>query len=225
MKEIKNIRTDDELIEIFNQQIYFLKKSSEEYDDDVEIESIRLAGHLRTLLHDSFTRKDEKFDTKLINCVIELREVLISSGDYKKSEPSQFRKVNKYIQTLESSIKSSKKITSKSLMFLLKERDLIDDVKFLDTSIKDKKVFSFFEFGDNCNNLTIRSGKMEFKSLVYHKLFDLNSCPYINFDSWWNNKIYDDEKEISLSRKDIILNVANQEGFAHVGERLNYKYV
>jgi len=44
-------RTFEELKEILFQQIHFLKKSNFEFDNGDEIEAIRIAGHLRTLLN------------------------------------------------------------------------------------------------------------------------------------------------------------------------------
>jgi len=44
-------RTSAEFEEILKEQIHLLKKSNLEFDNGDEIEAIRIAGHLRTLLH------------------------------------------------------------------------------------------------------------------------------------------------------------------------------
>lgn len=46
---------------------------------------------------------------------------------------------------------------------------------------------------------------------------------YLDFDDWWNEVIFDD-KEFFLSRRDIVLLVANQDGGAHVDPKLKQEY-
>ncbi len=64
-----------------------------------------------------------------------------------------------------------------------------------------------------------------FQPLFVHASFRLENCPKVDFQTWWKGEIYDNKNGIVLTRKDVVLNVANQEGFAHVGDILDYKYV
>ena len=82
-------RATEELNQIFQEQLYFLKESCHEYDKGIEIESIRLAGHIRTIVHDSILKKD--FDSSLINKINDLKKILIED---KKVDTAEFSKVN-----------------------------------------------------------------------------------------------------------------------------------
>lgn len=46
----------------------------------------------------------------------------------------------------------------------------------------------------------------------------------VDFDSWWTSTVFIDAKGNSLSRKDLVLAVANQDGGAHVDPSLNQVY-
>lgn len=55
----------------------------------------------------------------------------------------------------------------------------------------------------------------------------LDSVPYrrrIPFTDWWNEIVFVDDRRAHLSRKGLILAVANQDGGAHVGPELNEAY-
>ena len=47
---------------------------------------------------------------------------------------------------------------------------------------------------------------------------------WVSFDEWWNEIVFDDRKGNSLTRKDIILSLADKEGGAHVDPRLTPSY-
>ena len=232
-------RATEELNQIFQEQLYFLKESCHEYDKGIEIESIRLAGHIRTIVHDSILKKD--FDLSLINKINDLKKILIED---KKVDTAEFSKVNGILQTLHSKISNTQKeqVTSKSLLTLLGTKD---EIKFIDTSITERNGMSFWQF-ENCQNMNIdisqipyagllskkiigfgriKKPKLVFQPLFYQSNFNLTQCPSVDFETWWTGEIYDNRKGIIIRRKDIILNVTNQEGFAHVGESLDYKYV
>jgi hypothetical protein len=44
------------------------------------------------------------------------------------------------------------------------------------------------------------------------------------FDDWWNKKVVKDQKNRVMTRKDIITNVCNKDGGAHLDEKLNGVY-
>jgi len=225
------------LYRLLQEQLYFLKESSHEYDKGIEIEAVRLAGHIRTLLHDSISKKE--YDSSLLTKISELKEILITN---KKVDSSEFGTVNGLVQAVYSKIEQAQKeqITSRSLLTLM---DMKDRIKYLDTAINDKNAFAFYHF-ENCKNMTIGAGlpyagllskkisgfgfekkpKLIFQPLFYQPNFTVDRYPFIDFESWWIGEIYDNRKGVTLRRKDIILNVTNQEGFAHVGDSVDYKY-
>jgi SEC-C motif len=47
---------------------------------------------------------------------------------------------------------------------------------------------------------------------------------WVPFDSWWETAIFVDNKKRKISRKDLILSLANQDGGAHVDPALNETY-
>ena len=57
----------------------------------------------------------------------------------------------------------------------------------------------------------------------------MNSPPglpprWVDFDTWWNEVVFVDKKGREMSRKDLILSVADQDGGAHVDPVLNESY-
>lgn len=55
----------------------------------------------------------------------------------------------------------------------------------------------------------------------------LDGTPYrrhVTFDDWWREIVFVDDKKIQLSRRDIVLSVADQDGGAHVDPALNEAY-
>lgn len=47
---------------------------------------------------------------------------------------------------------------------------------------------------------------------------------YSNFDDWWNEWVIVDHNKSAFSRKDLILNLANKDGGAHVDPKLDQDY-
>jgi hypothetical protein len=47
----------------------------------------------------------------------------------------------------------------------------------------------------------------------------------VTFEKWWNKPIFRDKDRNILTRKDIVLSIANQDGGAHVDPELEAKYV
>jgi hypothetical protein len=47
---------------------------------------------------------------------------------------------------------------------------------------------------------------------------------WLPFDQWWNEPVFVDDRQEILTRRDLILSVANQDGGAHVDPALNEKY-
>ncbi len=57
----------------------------------------------------------------------------------------------------------------------------------------------------------------------YSPMLNMNKARLLNFDDWWNELIIDD-KENLFSRRDLVLNVADTAGGAHVDEGLEEAY-
>lgn len=54
--------------------------------------------------------------------------------------------------------------------------------------------------------------------------FHLRNKNWIDFNSWWNKKILINENGDSLTRKQLVLFVANQEGGAHIDPQIDEIY-
>lgn len=48
--------------------------------------------------------------------------------------------------------------------------------------------------------------------------------PKMVFNAWWNQTVIVDQQKNSFSRKDLVLNVANKDGGAHIDQKLDKKY-
>lgn len=46
----------------------------------------------------------------------------------------------------------------------------------------------------------------------------------VSFDEWWNKVVYADDEQNILTRKHLVLNVANKEGGAHIDPKLDEAY-
>lgn len=55
-------------------------------------------------------------------------------------------------------------------------------------------------------------------------LDDVPQLRQISFDEWWNSEVFTDDQKHTLSRKDLILTAANQDGGAHVDPGLDETY-
>lgn len=70
--------------------------------------------------------------------------------------------------------------------------------------------------------LGIAFGESTTKGYVPH--FDSMPARMVDFDEYWNEVIFIDQKKAEFTRKDIILFVANQDGGSHVDPGLDEKY-
>jgi len=55
-------------------------------------------------------------------------------------------------------------------------------------------------------------------------LDDSPACKTVPFDTWWNEKVFVDKDRRILTRKDLVLIAANQDGGAHVDPALDARY-
>lgn len=219
---------------IFEQQKRFLLKSCEDFDKGDENEAIRIAGHLRTVLHDSYQKKN--YDTKLLDKITDIKELITKeSFDGKKTVLNKLNGVKQKIEQ-----QQKKQILSKSLLTQLNRRD---KVKFIDTTIP-KDSFALYTitngslvnttivsksyFGLLAKEVKVLDGKeqVKYQPLCLHENFNsyLINCPKLDFEDWWHKEIYNDGKGTVFSRKDLVTFVANHDGYAHIDERINNNY-
>ena len=55
-----------------------------------------------------------------------------------------------------------------------------------------------------------------FTPLFKNELYDKTQIKLVDFTTWWNGEIFDNRQGLKLSRKDVILNIANKDGYSHV---------
>ena len=217
---------------VFGQQKCFILKSCKDFDDGDEIEAIRIAGHLRTILHDSHQKKN--YDTKLPDTLKEINDLISKESFSNKSRV--LNKLNGARQKIEQQQK--KQVLSKSLLTQLNQKD---NLKILETSIP-KTSFAFYSinllinttivsqsyFGLLAKEVNVFDGKelVKYSPLCLHNNFDsyLPRCPKIDFEEWWHKEIYSDGQGTVFSRKDLVTFVANHDGYAHIEEDINFKY-
>ena len=222
----------DDYVVVCEQQKRFLMKSCKDFDLGDESEAIRIAGHLRTLLHDSYQKAN--YDTKVVNTLIDIKE-LISKEQF-TNKKTVLNKLNGVKHKIEQQQK--KQILSKSLLTQLNQRDKI---KFRDTSLS-KNAVAFYTinnlshtiinsnsyFGLLAKEVDVSNGieQVKYVPLCLHKDFDsyLSNCPELCFEEWWHKEIYNDGEGMAFSRKDLVTFVANHDGYAHVEECIDNKY-
>lgn len=216
-----------DLSEIYRQQIYFLDKSCSDYDNGTEIEAVRIAGHIRTLVHDAQLTQTTPKTTKALNDLENLLKGKVIEDDAK------FKEAKKLIQQLKSL--SNKTVTSPSKS-LLTQLNLKESFKYVDTKgTNHTNVLSNFSFGQGSieitseafsfpyvgllfKNMSIENNESNFtfSPLFKNKLYDKTQIKLVDFSAWWNGEIFDNRQGLKLSRKDVILNIANKDGYSHV---------
>lgn len=227
-------RKDYEIVT--KQQRRFIEKSCIDFDKGDEAEGIRIAGHLRTFLHDSYIKKN--FDSKLINIASELRNTIATEIADKKLRVNCLNKIDSIKHKIEQQQK--KQILSKSLLTQIG----LKNIKFIDTSIPPGS-FAFYTIGNGLQNTTIigrsyygllaknitisddHKETVTYSPLCSHPSFSnyLDQCQWLEFEEWWHKYIYDDGMNVRFSRKDLVQVVANQDGYAHVEENIDLEYI
>ncbi|MBN2891876.1 MAG: hypothetical protein JXL97_08420 [Bacteroidales bacterium] len=231
--ENKTENTDYNLV--FQQQLRFLAKSCEEFDKGFEEESIRIAGHLRTLLHDSDIKINS--DSNLVATIDEIVETVdsLKIEDKKTCEivKSKLNRVKSELEQL-----NNPQILSKSLL----RQQNFDEIMFFDSSIP-RGTFAFFAISSMTNTNELQKmyfGLLEKKlttnllssQVNYSPLFknfsfmnNIKDFKFLIFEDWWNKVIFDDGEGTVFSRKDLILYVANLGGNGHYEEITDKNYI
>lgn len=126
--------------------------------------------------------------------------------------------------------------TSNSISLLNKLN--LKSILFVDTNTS-KNAFSYW----NLNNVEMSSGifnntpyigivakdiKGNNDGTISIKYFPIykqwtNFIPIVDFETWWNTEVYDNKNGDVLTRKSLILNIANKDGGAHI-DNLKQEY-
>lgn len=166
-KETKYRQTKDELKSHLREQIEFLKRSSQAYDEGCTSEAKRLTLPLRILLHDTHN--------------------------------------------------------SPSLLTLLKRNEIL----FYDTSLDYDPNNLEPTRGSIMTKITItKTGQnsAEFSPPLDDGPPTRHRKGKISFEKWWNKIVFVDIKGNKLTRKNLVLAVANKDGGAHVDHELDKGY-
>lgn len=116
-------------------------------------------------------------------------------------------------------------------------RNLVHDTKNSHSILKqmNKKDMLFYDTAQEINPLNL----LPHNGLCIHKITSgepeesgwvprLNDSPFpvvkVDFESWWNKKVIKDSYGKIFTRKDLVLNVSNTDGGAHVDPKLNINY-
>jgi len=164
---VKVRQTKDELKSHLKEQIEFLKRSSQAYDEGCTSEAKRLTVPLRVLLHDTHN--------------------------------------------------------STSLLTHLKRKDIL----FYDTSLDYNPNNLLSTMGPIMTKITItKTGQ---KSAEFAPPLDdgpptRHRKGKISFEKWWNKIVFADRKGNKLTRRNLVLAVANKDGGAHVDHELDKDY-
>jgi hypothetical protein len=231
----KILREDYEIVT--RQQMRFVEKSCSDFDSGDEIEGIRIAGHLRTILHDSHIKKN--FDSKLSNWINELKDRIEKEADIKDKKVRN--KILNKIKAIQHKIEQQQKsqILSKSLLTQIG----LKNIKFIDTSLppdsfafynisslRDTTVLQNSYYGLLAKDIVVSETNHEtvkYLPLCLHQGFYnfRGSCKWLDFEEWWHKTIYDDGNGVSFSRKQLVQVVANQDGYAHIEENIDLTYL
>ncbi len=227
---MKEKRNDYDLI--LKQQLFFLESSCRNYDlkPEYEMEAIRIAGHLRTLLNDK--EKNISEDDKIIKMLGELED------KYKKIFSSELSyDINQIKKKRRSQIELRKNSVS------LFNQMGIKNILYVDTSHSDEEA-SISHLTGNISDTIVLSENISYYGLVFKECsdfkqrqtggylpkFQITNIPQeqksVSFDEWWNEKIiFNNRNGVIFNRKQLVLNVCNLDGYAHIDENLNQKYI
>ena len=121
---------------------------------------------------------------------------------------------------------------------LLTQAGKKSEIKFIDSSIKDRQGFSYWTIGGNICNINMQATPATYAGLLYKKLarandkflqcdieplFDRSAheAKMVDFDEWYHQEVYANVRRgCSISRKDIIENLPENE----IGVRKSGKY-
>lgn len=150
-------------------------------------------------------QSDEDFRQHLADCIGFLE---LSADSYDRGVEGESKRLATTIRTLVHDTRSST-----SLLTHLKMKG----IEFLDTAHEN--------WSDNTMPYSgLVSMQMGIGMPRYIPLLDSAKGKLVGFDAWWNGIVFVDSHKHSITRKELVLAVANQDGGAHVDKVLDEKY-
>lgn len=150
-------QTKEELENHLQEQLNFLKKSAESFDEGFLEEAKRMSVVIRTLVHDT------------------------------RNSTSLLKQLNK------------------------------KDVLFLDTA-------NPYNPNNIISQFCLLSLKITHSGANFSALLDTQEIKKLEFSKWWNKIIIADKHGQTITRRELILTLANQDGGAHIDPKLDEKY-
>jgi len=172
-------RSKEEFIDNFKEQVKFLKKSCEDYDNGDESEIKRISVCLRNLL------KDKNRDVSALSHLKEKEKINFWDSSTKSGGVSNY---------------------------------IINNMRNCTVWVMD------IYMGLVIKEISGNNGtyKYNFKPLFYKPSWQKQD--YLPFLNWYEQVIYYDSTGSSLTREDLILSIAEQDGGNHFDIKLNNKY-
>lgn len=171
----------------------------------------------------------ERIQSALLEIYLDLKD------DCQSYDEGNIRKAKDIAGRIRTLVKDGPSKKTVSILQQLNKKN----IQFIDSAIPytQNPGFSFFEI-DSISNSTIFIGSV-FMGLVFKKVisnsFNFNPLytstfmkqplKEVSFENWWNQIIYEDRgNKFKLSRKELILSISEQDGFAHFDPKLNPEY-
>jgi hypothetical protein len=168
------------------------------------------------MIRSKFMKKERQIEEELKSRLKEqILFLSISAKSYDKGLVSEAKRLALAIRTL---FHDTSKSTS-----LLKHLNKKETILLYDTSLEYEQDNLLPYTGLVTIDIEFSHGKSFAK---FHPVLDGNQKAQkkINFKNWWNETIIDNKKGDKLTREDLILFIANQDGGAHVDTVLPKKY-
>lgn len=98
-------------------------------------------------------------------------------------------------------------------------------INFLDTSFNETSNTTYlglvYKYAANVHDGI--GGEVLYKP-IFTSDFHSKNKNFVLFDTWWNKVVFKNLNGTSLTRKELILKLANQEGGAHIDKKIDDKY-
>lgn len=153
-------------------------------------------------------QSEEDFNEHFKDC---LRFLEDSCDSYDKGFDGEAKRLAATIRTL---VHDTPKSTS--LLMHLKMKG----GQFLDTAHENWPDNTMTYSGLVAMNIDSGSGK----GPKYIPIIDSGKGVLVDFEAWWNRVIFIDQEKKTLTRKELVLAIANKDGGAHIDEVLDEKY-
>lgn len=191
-------RTNSSLREQLFRQIKYLNNSAALFDQGDHDEAIRLATTLRVLLHDTFERNGRPNSTSLLSLIGEKNRIkFVDTGVYK----DLLHEVMKDIYGRDRLIAEKRVVFPPSNA----EFGLVELCDYPDGYCGWQAPCVEHRFSPSDRRISAQKGLRE-------------------FSEWWNDQLIETSQGRFFNRKNLVLIMANQDGGAHVHDKLDKDY-